>query len=128
MRRIVYISTATQVDDDTLADILRSAQINNARDAISGFLIFNGRNFLQLIEGPEQALAALMDTLATDPRHCGIVCLIDEPIDARCTPDWQMRLVPLSATIEQRRADLAAKLPMLDGSASRLVANFAALN
>jgi hypothetical protein len=84
MRQFVYISTASadlgQVD---IVNILEASARNNPGREITGFLVFNGRNFLQLVEGPETSLLALMADITRDSRHSGIVRLEDNPITQR---------------------------------------------
>ena len=66
MRSIIYVSVADPlITPEDIADILGTARRNNARDALTGALIFNGHNFMQLLEGPgdkvEACLAAIRD-------------------------------------------------------------------
>ena len=129
MRRIVYVSTAGGLPAADIAHILESAQRNNAQREITGFLLYNGRNFLQLIEGPKAALMSLMGTLARDPRHSGMLTMIDEPIDERSCPGWSMHHMRLSQDLGVRREHLAAELPVpISPQARQLVQNFACLN
>jgi hypothetical protein len=129
MRRIVYISTAGGVSAADVAHILESAERNNAQREITGFLLFNGRNFLQLIEGPKAGLMSLMTTLARDPRHSGMLTLIDEAIEDRSCPAWSMHHMRLSPDLDARRAHIDAELPVpISPQARKLVQNFAYLN
>lgn len=129
MRRIVYISTAAGLPADEVDHLVESAQRNNIEREITGFLIYNGRNFLQLLEGPKAALMSLMSTLARDPRHSGILNLIDEPITQRSCPTWSMHRVRWSPDLAERRSSIAAELPgPVSAQARNLVENFAALN
>ena len=129
MRRIVYISTAADLSTVEVAQILESAQRNNAQREITGFLLYNGRNFLQLIEGPNAALMSLMSMLRRDPRHSGMLTLIDEPIDERSCAGWSMHHMKLSHDMGLRREHVDAELPMMISTQARqLVQNFAYLN
>ena len=129
MRQFVYISTADRLSGDDLDAILASSKRNNEVAAITGFLLYNGRNFLQLIEGDEPALMTLMRCLVRDPRHSGIVRLHDEPIAARDCPEWAMHRLRLSEVPAERTASLESELPRsLAPEVRKLVANFAALN
>ncbi|MGN6497028.1 MAG: BLUF domain-containing protein [Tsuneonella sp.] len=109
--------------------MLESAQRNNSLRSISGFLLYNGRNFLQLIEGAEADLRSLMSTLSRDLRHSGMSVLIDEPIDERSCPRWSMHRIRLSDTVELRRLGLVEEIPgPISAHARKLVENFAVLN
>ncbi|MCP5395696.1 MAG: BLUF domain-containing protein [Sphingomonadaceae bacterium] len=129
VRQLVYISTASNLDAAEVERILEISRKNNAEAGISGFLLYNGRNFLQLVEGEEQALTALYDRLGSDPRHDGMVRLADEPIAERSCPDWQMHQLRLADDVIRRRELLMAELPdKLSRDIRQLVLNFAALN
>ncbi|MFZ1744237.1 MAG: BLUF domain-containing protein [Pontixanthobacter sp.] len=130
MRQYVYISTATSdLRDGDIADILQASSRNNVDREITGFLIFNGRNFLQLVEGPEESLTDLMHKLAGDARHTGIVRLVDIPIDTRVCADWTMEQIRLSNSVDQRRDDLNRILPNnLVTHIRKTILNFSSLN
>ena len=129
MRRLVYISTAGGLPADEVDRLIESAQRNNAEREITGFLLYNGRNFLQLIEGPKAALMSLMATLARDPRHSGMLTLIDEPIEDRSCPSWSMHRMYLPFDVAQRRSTINAEIPaLISREARQLVQNFAYLN
>ncbi|MDN3646892.1 BLUF domain-containing protein [Pontixanthobacter aestiaquae] len=130
MRQFVYISTAAhEVSNDDVVNILESSRRNNPDRGITGFLIFNGRNFLQLVEGPEDALFSLMNQLARDSRHSGIVRLEDIPIETRTCEEWAMTRLRLIDPVQERRTNLDAILPAsLAPNVRRTVLNFAALN
>ena len=129
MRRIVYISTSSGLPAEEVDRLVESAQRNNAEREITGFLLYNGRNFLQLIEGPKAALMSLMATLARDPRHSGMLTLIDEPVSERSCPSWSMHRMRLSLDLADRRSTIASELPALVSPQARhLIENFAVLN
>ena len=91
MRQIVYISTARQEIPATgAAQILSVSRRNNARDAITGVLFFNGKRFLQALEGEADAVALAYDRIKADPRHFAVVILSDRTVDAREFGDWAM--------------------------------------
>lgn len=130
MRQIIYLSTAAdgfgQVD---MVDVLEASARNNPASGISGFLLFNGRNFLQLIEGEKPALRSLLAKLAHDPRHSGITLLEDQEIDMPTCSKWSMRRIKLADNVAQRTQDLKESLPEgLGLQTQRIVLNFAVLN
>ena len=129
MRRIIYISTASGLSAAEVERLVESAQRNNAEREITGFLLYNGRNFLQLIEGPKASLMSLMATLARDPRHSGMLTLIDEPIEERSCPHWTMHRMHMPFDVALRRANIDAEIPdLISPEARQLVQNFAYLN
>ena len=129
MRQFVYVSTAAELQESDLSDIVETSQENNRLVGLTGFLLYNGRNFMQLLEGPDAALVILINRLARDWRHSGMVALEDRPIAARVFPEWHMRRIQLSATPEDRERDLKGMLPAhFDPQVERTVTNFARLN
>ncbi len=130
MRQLVYISTGSpDLTEDDVADILATSQRKNPERGLTGFLIYNGRNFLQLLEGDAAAIEILMEDLRGDKRHNGLVRIEDVPIDVRRFSDWTMRRLELSTDVEERRAQLTEWLPDgFDEKVLRTVLNFASLN
>lgn len=90
MRQITYISTARQGDANMLAGIERHAVERNSREDLSGLLLFDGKRFLQVLEGPESAVAAAFARIQADPRHIAVVVLRDRQVDHRSFGGWAM--------------------------------------
>ena len=92
MIRLAYISSASPdlLEDDVAALALKAADFNS-RHEITGLLLYNGLNFLQFLEGDETVVTDLFAAIVLDPRHDGVVKVLQEPIDARAFPDWGMR-------------------------------------
>ncbi|MFM5916403.1 MAG: BLUF domain-containing protein [Novosphingobium sp.] len=128
MRRLVYVSTADNVSDQDLGEILGSATRNNARDGITGFLLYNDRNFLQLIEGEDQAIGDLIAAIEADTRHHGVARLYDDQVVDRCSPAWSMHHVMLGREPSRRLDELRSVMPVLDDWTANLISNFAHLN
>lgn len=88
---IVYVSSAVRLlDDSELVELLQTSRANNARDDITGMLLYKGGNFMQVIEGPDEAILALYAKIRRDSRHKDIVTLIQEPIEKRQFSNWSM--------------------------------------
>ena len=129
MRQMVYISTAAKLVNKDISDILESAVRNNKAQGITGFLLHNERNFLQLVEGESAALMSLFARLSADRRHSGIVITSDLVIDKRCFPSWQMKLLYWANDVKTRRDAIAEAIGTeLNEDIRRFVLNFAALN
>lgn len=128
MRRIVYISTADGLSEAQIDALVSVAARNNLATQVSGFLLYNGRNFLQLIEGEHAEIGGLIGVIEADDRHDGLVRLIDEGLEMRCCPDWAMYQISMHDDLVKRRAAMMKILPALDEATGRLVNNFALLN
>lgn len=129
LSQYIYISTAPDLSREEVDDILASSARNNPERAITGLLLYNGRNFLQVLEGEEASLLTLMSRIAHDPRHSGISMLGRKDIAERTCPDWAMKRIAIAESVDERRKGLEADLPAgLDEETRRLILNFAVLN
>jgi len=125
----LYISTAPSLSRADVDSILASSQRNNPARDVTGLLLYNGRNFLQLLEGEESELVSLMVKISHDPRHTGISMIDRKIVDARACPDWAMRRVMIAESVAKRRELLEADLPNgLDAETRKIVTNFVVLN
>ncbi len=129
LSQYLYISTAPSLSRDEVDAILSSSARNNPARGITGLLLYNGRNFLQLLEGQGDELAGLMDRIANDPRHSGVSLLSNKEIAERTCPEWAMKRVFIAESVEARRKALEEDLPAgLDEETRTMIVNFAVLN
>lgn len=89
-KRIIYRSQPFGFDKAMLAGILSTARRNNPRDGITGALICRNDVYLQLIEGPAEAIDALFARIEVDDRHFDIRLLLSEEMGDRLFPNWAM--------------------------------------
>lgn len=88
---LVYASAATdRPAKSDLLDILRASRHNNARDGVTGLLLYSGGTFVQALEGPPEAVEATFARIARDPRHGGHEVLLREPKERRHFAEWAM--------------------------------------
>ncbi|CAL4859053.1 MULTISPECIES: BLUF domain-containing protein [Microbacterium] len=88
---VVYSSTATEpMDDDALRELLEQCRASNAERDVTGMLLYRNGRFIQILEGPEQAVRETMGKIERDPRHDRLRVLIDEFIDERHFAEWTM--------------------------------------
>lgn len=73
-----------------LAGILSVARRNNPREGITGALVCRHDIYLQLIEGPAEAIDALYARIEADDRHFDVRLLLEEPVADRIFPNWAM--------------------------------------
>jgi hypothetical protein len=129
LSQYLYISTAPTLGREEVDAILATSARNNPARGITGLLLFNGRNFLQLLEGEESEVAALMERITSDARHSGVSVLDNRTIDERTCPDWAMKRVLIAESIANRREMLERDLPDgLDPEVRKMIVNFAVLN
>lgn len=101
IEQVVYSSTATHaVDAAALDDILAVSRTRNAAAGITGVLIYADDLFLQVLEGPGEAVAALIDRIAADPRHRDMTVSYRRIRGEPDFPGWRMAcLTPDGATM-----------------------------
>ena len=91
LKQILYFSSAVRLfSDDELLALLKVARANNARLDVSGMLLYADGNFVQLIEGPDNAVDALYAKISRDPRHTSLLKALDGPISERRFADWTL--------------------------------------
>lgn len=129
LSQYLYISTAPSLSRDDVEAILASSARNNPERGITGLLLYNGRNFLQLLEGEESELKGLMLRIGNDPRHTGVSLLSNRMIDQRSCPEWAMKRMFIVESVDSRKQTLEAELPRgLDTETRKMIVNFAVLN
>lgn len=94
---LAYISKNTIKGDPDhikaeITKILASAHKNNPEMGVTGALLYSGGYFCQVIEGPEEVLEELYETIQMDDRHGDVTVLHFEPIEARGFSEWAMAL------------------------------------
>ena len=91
MHHIIYLSRATApFTDAQLENLLLVARSRNAELDVSGLLLYAEAQFLQVLEGDEQAIRALYEIIKDDPRHRDIVTYADKSIKQRAFASWAM--------------------------------------
>jgi hypothetical protein len=70
--------------------MLEGARSKNAKIGITGMLLYKDGNFLQALEGEEEAVTKLANTIQKDPRHTGFLVLMRGPAERRMFPDSPM--------------------------------------
>jgi hypothetical protein len=79
MFKLAYVSVATRtLSSVDLQNILETAIANNRDADVTGVLLFNGKNFMQVLEGPEQEVERLFNEICGDDRHCNVVVIYRE--------------------------------------------------
>jgi hypothetical protein len=92
---LIYCSRAVEHLANTEIDrIVAVAQRNNARNDITGLLVFSSGIFFQWLEGRRDCVEELMKSISADARHNTIVILdTTEEVRERVFSGWAMELV-----------------------------------
>ena len=89
---LAYVSTAeTGLSLSGVAELATYAQARNTEDGITGILIYNGRNFFQVVEGNSEPLYALLYRLHRDTRHVGLSLVYEQAGNPRAFGDWALK-------------------------------------
>ncbi|MEM6281106.1 MAG: BLUF domain-containing protein [Chloroflexota bacterium] len=95
---LIYGSTATRdMTDKDLNKILEWSHSWNASVGITGMLLYKGGNFLQVLEGEEEKVDALFNSISKDERHHGVSIIYRRPIQERSFDDWSMGFINMDA-------------------------------
>ena len=102
--QLTYASRPFGFDGPTLSGILLDARRCNDRDGITGALICRDDLFLQLLEGPAQAVKAAYHRIARDDRHVEVRELSRRTIadTDRLFARWAMRDDPAQSWVWSR--------------------------
>lgn len=73
-----------------LADIVKACSKHNKANEVTGVLFYENRNFVQALEGEEEAVRSTLARIKKDPRHTNLKILVDKPIKERCFSNWAM--------------------------------------
>lgn len=114
LSQLIYISRPFGFDEATLNAILFSARHHNKINEITGALICREDIFLQMLEGPDEALTATYSRIKRDERHINVELLWTDRSDARQFPEWGMRHDPAQSwlwTPDEVWAGAAQKAP-----------------
>jgi hypothetical protein len=95
MLQLTYYSRSTGGADErsslaTLRSILESSARNNGRDDITGYLVFDGTWFMQVLEGDPGKVRAAYNRIQEDRRHTDLVLTSTMEVRVRSFPDWAM--------------------------------------
>lgn len=91
MLRVTYLSReSSPFTSRALLDLLEQCRRNNPRWGVTGLLLYGNGTFLQTVEGEQEAVEALLDRIARDPRHTDFRILRREEEALRRHADWSM--------------------------------------
>src|SRR5947209_8457543 len=121
LRQLFYVSrVAPDVAHRDIRAILEHSRRRNRMLDVTGCLTCTGRHFAQVIEGRVEAVEALIERIAVDPRHQGVRRVLERPVATRQYPMWSMAYLyddALDATlalhVEREADDPAAALRTL---------------
>jgi hypothetical protein len=91
MIQLIYVSASVRpFSAEELTELLQRSRQNNEKLGITGMLLYKDGNFMQGLEGEENAVRALAARIAKDPRHKDFATLLEKQVSEREFPDWSM--------------------------------------
>lgn len=106
IKTVLYVSKAAGSRSLThLRTLVPHARAANQRREITGVLLFDGRNYTEVLEGPTKAIDAVMAGIAMDTRHSRMRVLSDQRRPRRSYVGF-----PLTYLYDQARRDLTTEL------------------
>ena len=91
MHQLVYTSTAQKgLTNDELMTILQTSRENNSQRDITGLLLYKQGRFLQVLEGAQEDLHSLYETIQADERHYNVKLLFEQDTAGREFGEWAM--------------------------------------
>ena len=115
--RLIYKSETSWdlLSNEILKELAVKAEDNNRGQSITGLLILSGETFLQVLEGPSNAVNPLYQKILQDERHHDVTLISYEQIATRSFEDWSMRVVELDDLPMPSRENLWSKYDTDDG-------------
>lgn len=78
---ISYVSTARMdLQEQEIDNIMVKTNEYNTAHNITGFLLYNERNFFQLLEGEKEIILNLYEKIKQDRRHKNIIKILEKPV------------------------------------------------
>ncbi len=90
---LVYRSRAAQpLSGIELVGLTEAAQARNRSESITGLVLYDDARFFQWLEGPDDSLSRVMNSISNDVRHTDIEILTCQRTGTRTFPGWDMKL------------------------------------
>jgi Sensors of blue-light using FAD len=88
---LIYASRSTEnFHEHEIPDLLKQARIANAKQELTGMLLYISGSFLQVLEGQPEMVDAVFSTILRDKRHTQLTLIARESILERAFEGWTM--------------------------------------
>lgn len=109
IERLKYVSRfARPLDASAIEEIVRLAAASNERVGVTGVLLAYGSVFMQILEGPRDAVDRIFARIERDDRHRDVFVLRRTSSTTRLFGDWSMRLLELGPDARKEVSPLVA--------------------
>lgn len=122
MIRLKYVSRMSRpLTDVQVKEMTRKAAQKNADLGITGVLFTSGGLFVQVLEGPQEAVESLFASIEADPRHRDVIVLETEhEVTERLFPEWSMERLTLDPGAKDRLEPLRAIVATISEQRQRI--------
>jgi hypothetical protein len=125
LHQIVYMSRARHPFTDLeLERLCANSARRNADRNVTGLLLYDGKRFIQALEGDELAVKEAMSRILADSRHYNVEYIVNGSIDRRRFIDWTMELNPLVTGLQANNFLRQVKADVADVEDAQLQAAF----
>ena len=91
MYQLVYVSASSwAMKDSDLITILEVSRRKNPPLGVTGMLLHLDHGFLQVLEGPKDAVLSVFAAIERDYRHHGVRVLVQHDVEERLFGEWSM--------------------------------------
>ncbi|MCB1928696.1 MAG: BLUF domain-containing protein [Rhodocyclaceae bacterium] len=88
---LVYVSSCRGLmSRSSVQQLLHQCVERNGPLGITGILLYQSGNFLQLLEGPQEVVETLYEKISGDPRHHQVTRVLSGNAPQRLFPNWSM--------------------------------------
>ncbi len=91
--RLVYMSERNMSVSMDVEQIIKTSVKNNSRVGVTGFLMFDGNYFTQILEGSRASVTHTYNRIVGDNRHMNIHLINCTDVNDRLFPQWCMGLI-----------------------------------
>jgi len=97
MYHLIYSSYATHLyNDGQLIELLEKCRINNKKKNITGMLLYLNGKFIQVLEGDQNDVEELYQTISADAHHKRVTLIVEGTSPERIFRNWSMGFKSLS--------------------------------
>jgi hypothetical protein len=88
---LCYVSSAIKkFTQNELVELLTKAREKNIRLGVTGMLLYDDGNFMQVLEGQKETVKALYASIIKDRRHQGAIVIDEDELVERQFSEWSM--------------------------------------
>jgi len=88
--KLVYVSDKVQSKPCDIDFLVRDAAAFNLSVNVTGALWFDGKQFVQILEGTKEALGQVFERITVSESHTSMTLVCFEEINSRTYKDWYM--------------------------------------